>query len=250
MKIYDKGIFIFDTLKKIGVDSLAILEAACDENIEYTYKLLMDNPSISKDDFLDLTGFEEYTVNTIPHRYRDYGDGSFNPDRLFNDIKAYANKSKNVNTFIENKPILYLFLDHYYQTIIYSQVKNDDESEYYDFSDELFLPLEERAYDIGSKIKWLVRNGAELNPQGDMQPLIHPVFYLDLHMVELLLSLGASPFFESIYEGDLINGCGNYYIDDIDLTIVNYCYAPVKKDAILTQANKIISLFREYGVTN
>ena len=53
MKYYDKGIFVFDTLKKIGVDSLAILEAACDENMQYTYKLLMDNPSISKDDFLD-----------------------------------------------------------------------------------------------------------------------------------------------------------------------------------------------------
>ena len=48
----DKGSFVFDYLKSIGVSILNIGDAISDENLEKSYQLITQKPNISKEEFL------------------------------------------------------------------------------------------------------------------------------------------------------------------------------------------------------
>ena len=39
-------------LRELGTESVAILDAICDENLEQSYKLIQENPKITKAEFL------------------------------------------------------------------------------------------------------------------------------------------------------------------------------------------------------
>ena len=54
---------------------------------------------------------------------------------------------------------------------------------------------------------------------------------------------------ECIKKGQ-IYGCGNYYIDDLDVTMLNYGSEPKPRKEILDQVLKIAALFAKYGVTD
>ena len=45
-------------------------------------------------------------------------------------------------------------------------------------------------------------------------------------------------------------GCGNYYIDDLDVTLLNYSFEPNAKKEVFDQVLKIATLFAKYGVTD
>ena len=40
-------------LRELGTDSSAILDAICDENLDQSYKLIQENPKITKKTFLE-----------------------------------------------------------------------------------------------------------------------------------------------------------------------------------------------------
>ncbi len=158
---YDRGVWVLDFLQKIGVDMFAIGAAIDDANIDRSYQLLLENPDITKEEFLRTMRIEEYVKNTIPHKYRNYGNGDFDPDKMFKDIQAHVASGNDINTFCGDDSVLYDFLDNYYQLIIYNPITEDEG--YYDdgsdYSEELLLPLTERAYNILTKIQWLMDNG-------------------------------------------------------------------------------------------
>jgi len=52
MTHYQKGVFVMDYLREMDVDSAAILDAICDEKLERSFKLIHENPSITKSEFL------------------------------------------------------------------------------------------------------------------------------------------------------------------------------------------------------
>ena len=49
---YQMGRLVMDYLKDLGVDWDTILISICDENLEASYKLVQENPKISKAEFL------------------------------------------------------------------------------------------------------------------------------------------------------------------------------------------------------
>jgi len=49
---YQKGLSVMNYLRKLGTDSVAILDAICDENLDQSYKLIQENPKITKTEFL------------------------------------------------------------------------------------------------------------------------------------------------------------------------------------------------------
>ena len=55
---YDKGVFVMDYLQSIGFDFETILDAICDENLDKSYEIITQNPSISKYDFIEQLGIE------------------------------------------------------------------------------------------------------------------------------------------------------------------------------------------------
>ena len=57
-----KDQFVWDFLKGIGVDTINILDAVDDDHFEETYQLILDNPNITKEDFLSIMGFEDETI--------------------------------------------------------------------------------------------------------------------------------------------------------------------------------------------
>lgn len=52
MTQYQKGILVMDYLQGLGIDMITIGDAVCDENLERSYQLIIDNPKIGKDEFL------------------------------------------------------------------------------------------------------------------------------------------------------------------------------------------------------
>ena len=52
MTQYQKGSLVMDYLRELGMDWVAILDAICDENLEQSYKLIQENPKITKAEFL------------------------------------------------------------------------------------------------------------------------------------------------------------------------------------------------------
>jgi len=168
-------------------------------------------------------------------------------DKLFVKIKDYVENGGDVNSFYKESAVLYEFLEEYYQLVVYDpKVEYDDE--YY--AEELWLPLEERPNKIFDQMKWLIEHGADLNAGGEWPPLIPPVAYLDYAMTEFLLANGANAHFDLEEDGDIPYGCGNYYIDDLDVTLLNYSFEPNAKKEVFDQALKIATLFAKYDVTD
>ena len=55
---YDKGVFVMDYLQSIGFDFETILDAICDENLDKSYEIITQNPTISKYEFVEKLGIE------------------------------------------------------------------------------------------------------------------------------------------------------------------------------------------------
>ena len=53
MTQYQKGVLVMDYLQSLDVDMITIGEAICDQNLEQSYKLIKENPKISKAEFLE-----------------------------------------------------------------------------------------------------------------------------------------------------------------------------------------------------
>lgn len=171
-------------------------------------------------------------------------------DILFEKIKAFVDSGGDINSFYEDSSVIYDFLETYYKQVVYSPITADFDDDGSDYADELLLPLEERPNNIAEQIHWLIDHVADLNAGGEYPPLISPVAFLDYAMVELLLANGANAHFASSEDGGITYGCGNYYIDDLDVTMLNYGSEPKPRKEILDQVLKIAALFAKYGVTD
>ena len=55
---YDKGVFVMDYLQSIGFDFETILDAICDEYLDKSYEIIVQNPTISKYEFVEKLGIE------------------------------------------------------------------------------------------------------------------------------------------------------------------------------------------------
>ena len=119
-----------------------------------------------------------------------------------------------------------------------------------DYSDELLLPLADRSYDILPELQWMFDNGVDPNAGGDWVPLMPPVAFIDYAVTEFLLEHGATAHYRGYDEGGIPYGCGNYYIDDLDVNALNYSFEPNAKKVIFDQILKIATLFAKYGVTD
>ncbi len=53
MTQYQKGTSVVKYLRESGTDSVAIRKTMCDENLEQSYKLIQENPKITKAKFLE-----------------------------------------------------------------------------------------------------------------------------------------------------------------------------------------------------
>lgn len=53
MTQYQKGMLVMNCLRELKMDSAAILDAICDENLEQSYNLIKNNPKITKEEFLE-----------------------------------------------------------------------------------------------------------------------------------------------------------------------------------------------------
>ena len=168
-------------------------------------------------------------------------------DILFEKIKSFVEAGNEINSFYEDRSVLYEFLEEYYQLVVYDpNVEYDDD--YY--AEELWVPLKERSNKIFDQMNWLIEHGADLNAGGEWLPLMPPVAYLDYSMVEFLLENGANAQYDSNEDGEIPYGCGNYYIDDLDVTLLNYSFEPNAKKEVFDQVLKIATLFAKHGVTN
>lgn len=235
-----------DFLQNLGIDMYAIGAAIDDDNIDKAYQLVQDNPNITKEEFLQTMRIEKYVENTIPHKYRNYGNGEFDADKMFKDIQTHVESGNDINSFYEDKSVLYEFLDYYYQLIIYDPI--NDEEDY--FAEELLLPLAERSYDIVTKLQWMFDNGVDPNAGGEWVPLMPPVAFIDYAMTEFLLEHGANALFDTEDEGDIPYGCGNWYIDELDVIALNCSFEPSAKKIVFDQILKIATLFAKHGVTD
>lgn len=168
-------------------------------------------------------------------------------DILFEKIKKFIESGHDINSFCEDRAVLCEFLGEYYHFVVYDpNIEYDDD--YY--AEELWLPLDERPSKIFEQMKWLVEHGADLNDGGEWLPLMLPVAHLDYAMTEFLLENGANAHYDSNEDGDIPYGCGNYYIDDLDVTLLNYSFEPNAEKKVFDQVLKIATLFAKYGVTD
>ncbi len=56
---YQMGTLVMDYLEELQVNPIAMLDAICDENLEQSYKLIKENPKITKAEFLQKMGITE-----------------------------------------------------------------------------------------------------------------------------------------------------------------------------------------------
>lgn len=52
--------FVLNYLQSVGIVMVDILEAVADDTIEKSYKVIKDNPTISKEEFMRVMKIEEY----------------------------------------------------------------------------------------------------------------------------------------------------------------------------------------------
>lgn len=54
MNEYQKGLFVIDYLQKLGIDMIEIGDAIDDKNLDKSYRIIKENPTITKKEFLNL----------------------------------------------------------------------------------------------------------------------------------------------------------------------------------------------------
>lgn len=59
MTHYQKAVLVMDFLKDLGVSILAIGRAIDDRRFDQTYRLITENPQITKKEFLETMGIAE-----------------------------------------------------------------------------------------------------------------------------------------------------------------------------------------------
>lgn len=59
MTQYQKGILVMDYLQELGLNIMTIGDAVEDEHLEQSYKLIQENPKITKDEFLTQMNIQE-----------------------------------------------------------------------------------------------------------------------------------------------------------------------------------------------
>lgn len=55
---YEKGLFVTNYLESIGLDVITATEAICDENLQKSYDLIRNNPTITKYEFVEQMGID------------------------------------------------------------------------------------------------------------------------------------------------------------------------------------------------
>ena len=66
---YDKGVFVIDYLQSIGFDFETIGRAICDENLDKSYEIIVQNPTISKYEFVEKLGIEYDEEEILMHEF-------------------------------------------------------------------------------------------------------------------------------------------------------------------------------------
>ena len=66
---YKKGIIVLDYLKSIGLDFGTIGEAICDENLGKSYEIILQNPTISKQEFVEKIGIDYDEEEILMHGF-------------------------------------------------------------------------------------------------------------------------------------------------------------------------------------
>lgn len=66
---YAKGVFVMDYLESIGLDFVTIGKAVCDKNLDKSYKIIVQNPSISKHDFIEKLGIDYDEEEILMHAF-------------------------------------------------------------------------------------------------------------------------------------------------------------------------------------
>ena len=56
---YEKGILVMDYLQSLGMNMLTVGTAINDTNLEKSYKIIQENPKITKAEFLKMMGLVE-----------------------------------------------------------------------------------------------------------------------------------------------------------------------------------------------
>lgn len=64
--------YIDRRLQEIGCNPMTLIDAICDDNYEKSYQVLLDNPDITKEDFLTIMDIEEDTFDESDHNLRVY----------------------------------------------------------------------------------------------------------------------------------------------------------------------------------
>ncbi len=166
----------------------------------------------------------------------------------FEKIKAHVEAGKHINQFSEDYAVIFVFLDSYYQHDVYgcSDIEEVPEDA---VAEELRLPLAERPSGVLAQLEWLLAHGAKVNDSGDWQPLMAPVGALDVAMTQYLLEHGADPHFD-IDEGYPPYGCGNYYIDDLDVRAMDASFSNDADESVFHRILQIALLFAQHGVTD
>ena len=55
---YEKGLFVTNYLESMGLDVITATEAICDENLQKSYDLIKNNPTITKYEFVKQMGID------------------------------------------------------------------------------------------------------------------------------------------------------------------------------------------------
>ena len=66
---YQKGRFVMDYLKGLGLDFDTIGESICDENLDKSYEIITQNPTIGKYEFIKKLGIEYDEEEILIHEF-------------------------------------------------------------------------------------------------------------------------------------------------------------------------------------
>ena len=163
---------------------------------------------------------------------------------VFEEIKAHVAAGQNINEFSNDAAVLYIFLDEYYRC---SPCDCDDAENL--SNREPSMPLVDRPSGILAKLEWLFAHGADVNAGGEWLPLMQAVGNLDVAMTAYLLDHGADPHYAGEDDG-IPYGCGNYYIDDLDIALLDESFVSDPDKSVFDRVLQIAVLFAKHGVTD